>query len=258
MEIGVKWRQKNGVRKMKWLDRWFRKIEEEEKPVLYCVHGFGVRRTVEFARLVDYFQPLGYTVVTPELFDQTDETDVDASRWIKRAEDGLVKLLDQEKTVWLLGYSMGGVIASKLASLYPVERLVLLAPAFDYLSIKVVMDKVEGVARAIIRQPEKNKSEFPPFPESFSNVFRDVVALCKESISQVLCPILILHGSSDQTIPVRSSEWAYARINHQDKLLLIIEGAPHRMLDEAGLNQDILKIIHDFFKKEIIKESTRR
>lgn len=243
---------------MKWLDRWFKKEIEETKPVLYCVHGYGVRRTVEFQWLREYFEQLGYRVVTPELFDQTDATDIIASAWIKRASDGLEMLVAQKETIWLVGFSMGGVIASHLASKYNVERLVLLAPAFEYLTFKSVMGKVEEAARSVIRKPERPFSEYPPLPDAFFPVFRETVALCKESITQVFCPVLILHGTADQTIPPSSSKFAYAKIPHADKLLLIIENAPHRMLDEPEMNQDILRIIDDFFHQKIVKESTRR
>jgi len=243
---------------MKWLDRWFKKEVEVIKPVLYCVHGYGVRRTIEFQWLREYFEQLGYRVVTPELFDQTDETDIVAANWIKRAEDGLETLIAQKETIWLVGFSMGGVIASHLAANHRVERLVLLAPAFEYLTFKSVMGKVEEAARSVIRKPEKPFSEYPPLPDAFFPVFRETVALCKESITKVICPVLILHGTADQTIPVNSSKFAYAKIPHADKLLLMIENAPHRMLDEPEMNQDILRIIDDFFNQKIVKESTRR
>ena len=243
---------------MKWLRQWFKKQEAERKPVLYCVHGYGVRKTIEFAPLRNYFEALGYRVVTPALFDQTNATDIDATVWIKRAQEGLEILISQNETIWLVGFSMGGVIAAHLAAYYKVQRLVLLAPAFEYMTFKAVIGKVEEVARNVIKKTEKPVSDYPPLPETFFAVFRETVALCKGSISRVLCPVLILHGSLDPTIPIISSKSAYAKIPHADKLLLIIEGVGHRILDEPGLNQDVLKIIHDFFTEEIVKESTWR
>lgn len=243
---------------MKLLDRWLKKEAEVRKPVLYCVHGYGVRRTVEFFWLRDYFEHLGYRVVMTELFNQTDENDILAAAWIKRAEEGLEALIQQKETIWLVGFSMGGVIASRLAAKYEVERLVLLAPAFEYLTFKSVMGKVEETARNVIRKTEKPFSEYPPLPDAFFAVFRETVALCRESITQVFCPVLILHGTADQTIPLSSSKTAYAKIPHADKLLLMIENAPHRMLDEPVLNRDILRIIDDFFNQKIVQESTRR
>ena len=238
---------------MSWWKRLF-KGKETEKPILYCVHGFGVRRTDEFLTLKSYFDALGYTIVTPLLFDQSNSEDTDAQTWLTRAEDPLKDLLAQNKKIWLLGFSMGGVIASHLASLYPVERLVLIAPAFEYITLKKILGTVEGVARQIIGKPEITQNQYPPLPDSFINTFRDIVSACKESIVKVHCPVLILHGTNDETIPVRSSDYAYESIPHDEKLMLVIKSAAHRILDEPKLNQDVLKIIHNFFNNEIVRQ----
>jgi len=241
---------------MKWLKRWFAP-EVKKSPVLLCIHGFGVRRIHEFDPLKRYFENEGYRVVIPTLFDPNDESDIDANQWISRAEVELKQLIEQHERVWLVGFSMGGVIASKLASLYPVERLVLLAPAFEYITLKAVLGKVEDLARNVIKRNDKTDPALS-LPDHLSNVFKEVVNVCKDSIEQVYCPVLFLHGSADEVIPIRSSENAYAKLKTPEKLMLVLQNVPHRILDEAGLNADVLQIIHSFFKQEIVKESTRR
>ena len=67
---------------MNWLLTLF---NQESKHLLYCVHGFGVRRSHEYDTLRAYFEPLGYTIEAPLLFDQTQLDDIDA----KRARDGM-------------------------------------------------------------------------------------------------------------------------------------------------------------------------
>ena len=56
--------------------------------------------------------------------------------WIKKAEDEIEKIINANyKEVYVIGHSMGGVIASHLASKYKeVKKLVLAAPAFHYLA----------------------------------------------------------------------------------------------------------------------------
>ena len=88
---------------------WFRNRKAAKLPLLYCVHGYGVRRTVEFDALKTYFEKKGHTVVTVELFDQRDETDTDPQVWINRAKEGLEPLIKAKRKVWLVGFSMGGV-----------------------------------------------------------------------------------------------------------------------------------------------------
>ncbi len=241
------------VRLINWIKNWFRLRKEAKLPVLYCVHGFGVRRSVEFDPLKTYFENKGHKFVCVELFDQVNELEPDPIVWLERAEAGLEALVAENRKVWLVGFSMGGVIASHLASIYPVERVVLLAPAFEYISLQTVKRLAEEVARSIIKKPKDNGSSFAPLPENYTSAFRSVVANCKESITKINCPILFIHGSSDETIPVRSSENAYAKVPHHQKMLLVIHGVAHRILDDQDHNQDILKIIDDFFNKTLIK-----
>lgn len=233
---------------------WLRKKRRLKLPVLYCVHGFGIRRTIEFDPLKKYFEAKGHEVICVELFDQCDEEDDDPKVWFDRAEQGLKKIIDQKRKVWLVGFSMGGVIATKLATLYPVERVVLLAPAFDYLSLKTVINVAEKVARTVTKKPKLVPSVYPPLPDHFTFSFRNIVSMCKDSINELSIPVLFLHGSVDETIPVRSSENAYAKVTHSNKLLMIIEEVNHRLLDDEYHNQDILKIIECFLNGQLVND----
>jgi esterase/lipase len=239
----------------KWmtlLKSWLRKRKQLKLPVLYCVHGFGVRRTIEFDPLRSYFEERGHQVVCVELFDQRNEEDYDPKQWFDRAEQGLKTLIDQKRKVWLVGFSMGGVIATKLATLYPVERLVLLAPAFEYLSLKTVINVAEKVVRTVAKKPKLVQSDYPALPDHFTFTFRNIVSNCKDSIDELKVPVLFLHGSIDETIPVRSSQNAYAKVAHPHKLMLVIEAVNHRLLDDEQHNQDILRIIESFFNRRLV------
>jgi len=232
---------------------WIKRRQQAKKPVIYCVHGFGIRRTVEFEPLRTYFEKRGHQVVCVELFDQTNDLDIDPNEWFSRAQKGLETLIHQKRKVWLVGFSMGGVIASRLATLYPVERVVLLAPAFEYISLQTVINVAEKVARNVIKKPKVVISDYPLLPDHFTLVFRSIVTMCKESVNEVKVPVLFLHGSADETIPVRSSENAYAKIPHDQKLLLVVQEVNHRLLDDEVHSQDILKLIDDFFNQRLVK-----
>jgi len=233
---------------MKWMNKIFK-----QKPVIFCVHGFGVRRSHEFDELIHYFDQLGYTIFIPEIYDQTVMDDIDPNEWLSRVEKPLKELINQKKKVCMIGFSMGGVIASYFASKYKIERLVLLAPAFEYITVKAILDTVEGVARNIIKKPEVYSSEYPPLPDHFTSTFREIVSRTKESIKQVSSPILIIHGTLDETIPLRSSEYAYDSIYHLNKRLIILKNVNHRILDDINYKHDVLFIIEQFIQNRLIK-----
>lgn len=221
-----------------------------QKPVIIAIHGFGVRRSDELVPLRHYFTHQGYTVITPDLFDQTDDHDDQSQEWIHRAEIAVKDAINDGRRVWLVGFSMGGVIASHLASRFPVERLVLLAPAFDYVSTRLVKLKVQEIMDDLLNRSVPDP-RYAPLPESFKTTFRDVIATCGPSIAQVMCPVLLIHGTDDEVIPVRSSDGAYAKIPHKRKRLHLVKGIQHRILDSEA-QSDVLWIMDNFFNGKLL------
>ncbi len=60
-----------------------------------------------------------------EDFLRTDYLD-----WVREAEEAYRRLESEYDQVYLIGHSMGGLIAAHLASQFDIERMVLFAPAF--------------------------------------------------------------------------------------------------------------------------------
>lgn len=236
------------------LMRWFRQRKARRLPVIYAVHGYGVRRTIELDPLRSFFEAKGHQVVCVPLFDPLDELDNDPELWFKRAEDGLIELIRQSREVWLVGFSMGGVIASRLASKYPVKRLVLLAPAFEYLTLQTVKNVAEGAVRILVNKPRTSSETMTVLPDSFAPAFRSIIAQHKDAIAEVTQPVLFLHGSTDEVIPVRSSVNASAKVPHDRKLVLILDGVLHRILDDPLKGSDALILIEDFFHGKLVAD----
>ena len=122
----------------------------KKNPTLVFIHGFGERRTHEFDFIKDYFSKKNIDMMFPELFDQSNPDDTDPHMWIKRAEMAIEEALQRGSKVSLLGYSMGGVIATACANKYNVEKLILIAPAFEYITFKVVKKYVAGDRKSVV------------------------------------------------------------------------------------------------------------
>jgi hypothetical protein len=116
-----------------------------------------------------------------------------------------------------VGSSMGGWVAARWAELHPerVERLLLLAPAFD-------------MPRRWRDKPELLEWERRGFHEVADGdgvptrvhwgLMED--ALRQPPIPRPRCPVLIVHGRRDETVPVEISE-AYAREGPNVELELV-------------------------------------
>ena len=60
----------------------------------------------------------------------------------------------------------------------------------------------------------------------------NVVDLLKQDAALVECPVLIFHGTDDETISVSSSRKIYKKIPAAQKGLIMLEGVGHAILDD--------------------------
>ena len=226
------------------LKKLFKKEEIKDKPILVCIHGFGSRKTDEFNFLVDYFKN-DFEFVLPELFDQTDEEDTDPETWVLRAENFVKENPDKE--VYLLGYSMGGVIASYMASRYEnIKALVLVEPAFDYLSFTTAKETAMKALRK-----RKTSSEYVPIPGKWNQTFIRLVQAYRKHVADIKCPTLFIHCVDDELIPYSASIHGYNKMKSNLKRLFILGDGQHRVLDDDNNRVLVFKMIESFFSNPL-------
>lgn len=221
-----------------------------EKPVIVMIHGFSERRWVPIQPAIDYFRLRGYIVLVPTLYEPTDSSDHVALDWIDKARKSVEEALSIKEDVVVVGFSMGGVIGAQLASELPISTLILLAPAFEYITFKAVKNKITSY---VIKKQEPlvNNGGYFPLPDHFVETFKEVVAICKQSINKVTCNLVLIHGISDGTIPIRSSEYAYEHALSDSKKLFRLEHVGHNILENEDYAQDVLSIIESNIKNKI-------
>ncbi len=218
------------------------------KPVIVVIHGFSSRRWHPLNLLIQHFRQNGFLVIVPELFDTSDEHDHDAIEWIERAKQAVKEALEIKDEVVVIGFSMGGVIASEIAARFPLKLLVLIAPAFEYITMKAVKERI---TRKITRKPSQMepKQIYKPLPDTFMDAFKNVVSICKHSIKEITCPLLIFHGRADLKIPLRSSEYVYHHVLSEEKKLYILEDVQHNIIEDRLYYEDVISIIESNIKK---------
>ena len=135
--------------------------------------------------------------------------------WIEKSELELQKLMKDYHTIYLVGHSMGGVIASYLASKYPekVKKLILIAPAFEYGSFhqnkKDIQDFFEQNNKKGVVGYDTLFRKILSVPFATLLEFTKLVKEYKHCISVVECPLLILQGNIDDVVPFSSSVYAF-------------------------------------------------
>ena len=132
-----------------------RLLQPKPKAVIITIHGYGRRRSHEMDNLAAWAKDERVDVIQFDLYDLFDEEDCDPKQWLMRAESVVRTQCARKLPVYLVGFSMGGVIASWLASRYPIEKLALIAPAFTYLDLGKAAGYLKKGTRMIFASSEK-------------------------------------------------------------------------------------------------------
>jgi len=165
------------------------------------LHGFASSpNSAKVSYLRDRFQELQLDLVVPD-FNQGDFSHLTITRQLTQ----VARLLD-ERSVTLLGSSLGGLTAALLGENYPqVERLVLLAPAFGFVEHWLPKLKPEELDQW------QNSGYLPIYhhgeARSLPLHYEFVTDAQGYSIAELVRPIptLICHGQEDEVIPVEAS-----------------------------------------------------
>lgn len=224
---------------------WFKKKNDPKKdrPVIICIHGFGKRKTDEYIPLYEAMKD-DYDIVMPELFDQRYPEDNIWHNWVSRAEEKVLEAKKQNREVILIGFSMGGVIATYIASKFNIKKLILLAPAFEYLHLKTAKSAV------VSNKKKEEDGKYLKLPSEFTNTFIDVVDNCKDAIKDIHCPTLFIAATGDEVIPYTISSKYYKKVPHEAKKCIILEDGQHRLLDDERLSKLVINLIRNFIENK--------
>lgn len=171
------------------------------------LHGFASSPQSQKAQyLHNCFQKYQINLTIPDL-NQGDFSQLTLTRQIQQVAS---LLTTSNQPVTLIGSSFGGLTAAWLAQQYPqVERLILIAPAFNFLehwlpkftSEQLNQWKTKGYLAIYHHQ----KQDFSPLHYQF---LTDALQYQETNLSRAL-PTLIVHGINDEVIPLQSS-FSYA------------------------------------------------
>ena len=178
---------------------------------------------------------------------------VSHKRWIKTAEDSLKQLQKKYDEIYLIGFSMGGMIASYLAAKYKVDKLVLLATSGKFLSFKQIgldfagfmMDGVKGnLGKNKLYQHYKKKLGSVPFKANLE--FLKLVKFTRRHLKNVDTPVLIAQGQQDGMVPYKTAYYLDKEITSADKEVVFFERSRHLIClgnDKDTLNQMVYNFL---------------
>ncbi len=247
---------------------------------LLMIHGF-ISEMNDFDSIMDEVNKRYVFVYRPILpghgdkgiYDYNNFNAKDTFKCVLDAFDYLKKDYDD---IDVLGYSMGGALATYLSGVRKFNKLILLAPANRYFNpIAFVnggtyaMSKFRALEKSILKKDEADQAAYKEMLKSFTvdqkkcasytlrkylktyiwhayKEFRDIVINCNKDLKEIKNPTLILWSKMDQLVPYKAVEELYNMCTNEVKELKIYDGFTHLMLisdNPKELIDDILEFM---------------
>lgn len=241
--------------------------EHEAEAVLLIVHGLG-EHSGRYGNVVDHFVPLGYAVYGFDLVGHgksegarefvQDFTDYTATL---NTYYGMVKAREPERPLFLLGHSMGGLIASYylLDHQSDFQGAILSAPGVkvsDTISQStIIMGKIASVlapkmgvlpldASAISRDPQVVEAyQNDPLvfhgktPARLAAEMLQAVQTVTAEAHRIALPFIVLQGTEDKLVDPAGAQMLYEKASSPDKTLKLYEGLYHEVFNEPEREQ---------------------
>ena len=232
----------------------------DNSPGIIMVHGFGGEGLEEeFEDIANNLCKNGYTVLRFlfEGYEKNDLTDLTISKEISELESAIdlleTKNINKEK-IGIISQSLGCVV-SMLLNDPRVKAMTMLAPLIylkkgikkDYQEDQIKELETFGYTTII----SKRKNQKRKIGINFWNEVKKIDKISKEQIKAINCPLLIIHGTADQTVDYQESETIFKWAN-EPKQLKLIEGGKHVTIRDPEIRKDVNKYILDFFLKYLI------
>ena len=242
--------------------------DDAVKGVILLVHGLG-EHCERYQHMADFFNQNGYVICSMDLPGHGHSDGIRGH--VDSFDDytnSVITLHDKikhhypENKIYLLGHSMGGLIAAKVLldhqdlfkaallsgpaiqspqeppaiQIMIIKLLAMIAPKFG--AIVLDADKISRdplVVETYMNDPLVNKGKLSTrfLVEMFATM-----QTCKDNASNITLPISIMHGGEDVMTAPAGSELLHNSIGSEDKTLKIYEGLYHEIFNEPE-SQDI-------------------
>ena len=229
-----------------------------KKKAILLIHGFA-GGAYDYGDLPNDLELINnYKVFTYTLpgHNKSIINNVTKEDWIKKSEYLIEKIINHGyKDIYVIGHSMGGVIASYLASRYKeVKKLVLAAPAFQYFKFENnkidILESIKVVPN-LFKDYDKSEVISRIFKVPISTI-REFISLVNEhhdDIKNIKCPTLIIHGTKDEIVPNSSTTYVYDNIKSSSVMLVEFENLTHDLFINDRYDE-VKNLIINYFKSK--------
>ncbi len=181
---------------------------------------------------------------------------------LRRARRRYESVLDRYETVALLGFSMGGTVATILGAERPPDRLVLVSPYYGvrHLWYHVLPARWwQGVLGSVLRYVPRgrgfvhvNRKEnrdrvvrYTAFPTSASRaLFRLRRRATEADLSSLTMPVLLVHSTGDEVCASGPMEEMLGRMPSADKRKAVFRRSDHHVLLDYDAEEAVQAVLN--------------
>lgn len=179
--------------------------------------------------------------------------------WISSAEQELENMVQLCDEVYVIGFSMGGMIAAYLASKYPIEKLILLSTSVYYMNSKLLMKEFSDMVKdyfhdqySLVNSMKKYKEKMTTTPLKAVMNFRKLVKEIRPIFQNISVPVLIIQGEQDRLVEPTSAHYIYDQVQSDAKEILLLKESRHVVCHDT--EKDILfNKVDDFLQSSYLQ-----
>lgn len=225
------------------------------------IHGFtGTPK--EMRMLGDSLALEGYTILAPRLFGHaTDPQDMNRTRcrdWIASVEDGLNLLKGCTERQFVMGLSMGGILALLAAARYELQGVVSFSapcalppdPRMKLLPLLARLNPSISKGEPDWRNLDamKDHVDYPYYQAHSIQELDRLMQAMRDELKDVRIPALLVQSKMDHGIPANSMDYIYDHISSIDKTRMWVENSGHVVIREPD-REEIFTAVKAFINR---------
>lgn len=231
---------------------------------VYIIHGF-TNSTYETRDLARYLGENGYYTVANNLPGHGTTVE-DCNRckytdWIDFVEQDVAEMFSHCDSVYVVGISMGSVLALHLSSVFPLKAAIYAATVLkfkDYVGTRLLtpmLHKILSTRNKGYSYPREIRETliyfgYHDWPMSAVNEMRKLTNKVKKELQLVHNPALIIQSKRDKLQHPSNTPLVYNSISSSIKEKLIVENALHNLFvlssDQELIFQKITSFLNQF------------
>ena len=222
------------------------------------IHGFtGTPK--EMLPMGEYLAGQGYTVLGPRLFGHaTRPEDMIRSRWqdwVASVEDGWHLLKGATDQIFVMGLSMGGVLALYTSAYLPVAGTVAMSTPYELppdprLRLLKLLCNFYPLARKEESDWQNPASaeghiSYPKYPTRSLLELRKLLGEMQAALPRLTQPVLLMHSRKDGGVSPDNMPKIHAQVGSAEKEMFWVENSGHVITRDME-KERVFQAAHDF------------